>query len=449
MSPRKIFVFAMPRSGSTLLCDLLTVPRRGAILHEPMMLRRFGDGRERRIIQSLATHEISVDSAPEHFVRGNLARPWYDRHVIPKLSELEYWGVKEVFLEDADQLIREYTPDQLLLLWRDPRDVALSLLELMNRSLMSFSDRKTLKDEAWAMECIREATGKLASIAQHHPNLTIRYEDLMVSTEHQQAVLDYVGIEKFSDVTVSLSPTESNARTPEVQRHEERLSTKSLNRFKREPHGWRRTFAEVCHASVSHQASSAGYLPARLLASDVCAESTSPSHVRLGDPRYEPGTTLDFAYARRRARRKVAPLLTPGSYVLDVGASTASLAFLAANAYVTVVDDGVPGQRVLSKPWRQGIFPALDRFDTATFLFSLEYVKEPLRMILSLLQRKLKVIVTYHCIDDLSMSQRNALQFTSHLSHADWSSFASSLSIDFTCEWAFDGHQSLIILAPC
>ncbi|MDG2224021.1 MAG: hypothetical protein P8L85_21755 [Rubripirellula sp.] len=44
---------------------------------------------------------------------------------------------------------------------------------------------------------------------------------------------------------------------------------------------------------------------------------------------------------------------------------------------VTVIDDGAVGQRVVSKPWRDSVFHTLTEFDTATFLFSLEYVENP------------------------------------------------------------------------
>ncbi|MDF1844317.1 MAG: hypothetical protein P1U77_23005 [Rubripirellula sp.] len=166
---------------------------------------------------------------------------------------------------------------------------------------------------------------------------------------------------------------------------------------------------------------------------------------RLFDPQYKPGPQFDFAYARRRARQQATKFIEPSSIVLDVGGATASLAYMT-NAKVTVIDDGAAGQRVMSKPWRDGVFPTLSEFDTATFLFSLEYVEDPRRMLAAILNRGLRVIATYHCTDDLPNELRKELDFTSHVSHTDWITFASSITRDFCCDWAFDGFQSSKLL---
>ncbi len=444
MRARRIFVFAMPRSGSTLLCDLLSIPGRGVVLHEPMMMRRFGDGREGRILRTLRAHGLHVESSSAEFAPGVNARTWYDNLVIPELDRLEYWGLKEVFLEDAEPLVKCYAPDRIVLLWRDPKDVALSLIELMNRALMSFTDRQTLKDEAWALECVRESAHQLTQLAGRGNAMRLRYEDLVRSTDHQRALLNHVGLDRFSEVAHALTDDESSVRAPEVRMHQERLSRKSVNRFDKEPLGWRRTFATICHAAVSDDASFAGYLKPDPCSRQWSVAPTKATADRLADPSYDPGPGFDYAYARRRARLKVAPLLAPGESVLDIGSSVASLIFLAPQSKVTVVDDGAPGKRVLSKQWRQGVFPTLDQFDTATFVFSLEFTVDPLRMIHSLVQRQINIIVCYHCTDDFPMQDRISLQFTSHLCRADWVNFASSQSTSIQCDWAFDGFQSLI-----
>ena len=111
-------------------------------------------------------------------------------------------------------------------------------------------------------------------------------------------------------------------------------------------------------------------------------------------------------------------------------------------------DDGAAGQRVISKPWREGVFPTLSEFDTVTFLFSLEYVDDPRRMIAAVLDRGLRVIVTYHCTDEIPSDMRRILDFKSHLSRSDWMQFASSVSQNFSFDWAFDQFQSSILLEP-
>ena len=89
------------------------------------------------------------------------------------------------------------------------------------------------------------------------------------------------------------------------------------------------------------------------------------------------------------------------------------------NAKVTMIDDGAAGQRVMSDPWRDGVFPALSEFETATFLFSLESVEDPRSMLAAILNRGLRVIATCHCSDGLPNELQQKLDFTSHLSRTD------------------------------
>lgn len=418
------------------------------MLHEPMLLRRFGDGREQRIRQSLLRLGITLDDSPEQCTRGTIARRWYEEHVIPQFKDYQFWGLKEVYLTDAEQLIRDYAPDQILLLWRDPRDVALSFLELMNRSLMCYPDGKTLKDEAWALECLRASAETLSRIAAAHPHLMLRYEDLIRSPQHRQSILHHVGLSDFGQQSIAMVEDAMEIRSAEVRKHQQRLSDRSIGRWREEPPGWRRMFASVCHAVMHPHAARAGYEQPLLRTDDVCAAATRAAELRLADPQYDPAAQFDFAYARRRARRKVAGLLTPGSRLLDVGASTAALAFLVDQVHVTAVDDGAEGKRLLSKPWRQGVLPKLDQFDTATFLFSLEYLAEPLRMIQALLQRGLRVIATYHCLDDFPRPQRETLQFASHVTRDQWVCLAAEHNAGLLHEWCFDGFQSLLDFKP-
>ncbi len=445
--PRKIFLFALPRSGSTLLCDLLTLPGKSFVMHEPMMLRNFGDGRGARITQTLAKFGIEVEPPPGGFRRGTPARDWFDSAVIPKLEELDFWGLKEVYLSDAQHLVQAYSPDALLLLWRDPRDVAVSMLELMNRSLMSFPDKRTLKDEAWALECLRESAQVLTRLASSYSHHRIRYEDwVSASGTAAEELRRYVGIDEFGQGRFALSDDHRGVRDPELSRHDRPISMKSVERWRQEPAGWRRTFAKVCHAALNRDAVEAGYAPAELREQDVCAASAATMATRIRDPHHFPERAFDFAYARRRARQTVATMIPDGTNVLDVGASTAALAFMNDRIHVTVVDDGAPGKRLLSRRWREGVFPALDPYQMITFLFSLEYVGDPRLMLNQLLIRGKNVILTYHCTDDFAQDRRDLLEFRSHLSRADWLAFASQMEAQIDVQWAIDGYQSLIRL---
>ncbi|GEM_PF-3674839 len=443
-SPRKVFLFAMPRSGSTLLCDRLTVAGKTVLLHEPMPLRRFGDGREKRVCEMLSALGHDVSGFPA-VLNGTIAAPWFEQHVFPCFADYESWGIKEVYLTDAEQLIRRYQPQQILLLWRDPRDVAISFLELMNRALMSYSDRRTLKDEAWAFECLTVNAACLHRIASGYSARLLNYEHLMTSDEERGSLLAWLGLDNFGKGSFAMAADERDFRNAELQRHETAWSGTSIERWKAEPSGWRRTFAELCLSAMQPYATEAGYPGDRRLAEIAQAPATGSEVARVSDPKYMPAPSFDFAYAKRRGRQRVASLLSRGMKVLDVGGTTAALAFMT-DATVTVIDDGATGKRVLSRQWRDSVFPQLDEFDTCTFISSLEFLSDPLQTLYELARRKCRLIITYHCLDQLANRPRQTLGFLSHLTRDDWLRFASQTSLAMSADWAFDGYQSLIVI---
>ncbi len=79
-----------------------------------------------------------------------------------------------------------------------------------------------------------------------------------------------------------------------------------------------------------------------------------------------------------------------------------------------------------------------------SFLFSLEYVSRPFSFLEGLLGKGKRVVISYHCADDLPDPIRTTLEFKSHLSRAYWVRFAVSKNIKMSHDWAFDGSKSLI-----
>jgi hypothetical protein len=391
---------------------------------------------------SALEHDVSGFPAVSN---GTIAAPWFEQHVFPCFADYQFWGIKEVYLTDAEQLIRRYQPQKILLLWRDPRDVAISFLELMNGALMSYSDRRTLKDEAWAFECLTVNAECLHRIASDYPVRQLTYECLMTSTEERESLLEWLELDDFGAQSFAMTADERDVRNAEFQRHETAWSGSSVERWTTEPSGWRRTFAELCLSAMQPYATRAGYPGDRRLAELAQAPATGSEVVRVSDPKYMPAPSFDFAYAKRRGRQRVVPLLSRGMRVLDVGGTTAALAFMT-DAAVTVIDDGVAGKRILSRQWRDGVFPQLDEFDACTFISSLEFLSDPLQTMYELARRKCRLIVTYHCVDHLPDAPRRMLGFLSHLTRNDWLQFASQTSLALSADWAFDGYQSLIVI---
>src|SRR5690606_1402765 len=171
---RTILIFGLFRSGTTVLTDLLTRRGHSVVFSEPMLMH--GWRQQAGVIPAtLAALGMPPVSLPANKT-GIKPPDWFDREVLPLLEGMRFWGFKEVHFSAAEALIRRYPPDFLLLTVRDPRDLFLSGVDLVNKLLLAFAGGRRLRDEAWVYGRLRNDVRVLAHLLVRHGGDLLRYE---------------------------------------------------------------------------------------------------------------------------------------------------------------------------------------------------------------------------------------------------------------------------------
>lgn len=168
-----LFIGGTGRSGSTMLANLFTQPPDHWLLVEP----RFANGSTGAdLLAQAASMGIDVDSAAWPLRLEETAFQRNSRCWSEVLSGLTRWGLKEV---RPDLLVKTHelmAPRNTIVLVRDLRDVAASLLEKMRH------DANAAYDDNWLRQYLTDspqAVLDLLSCVQGLSYRIVRYEDLV------------------------------------------------------------------------------------------------------------------------------------------------------------------------------------------------------------------------------------------------------------------------------
>lgn len=174
-----LYIAAMGRSGSTHLANVLTTPPKRWVLNEP----RFLDG-----VLSSTIRERSVefgwpdDPSCWWIPRADRANPSYkaryQEFLAPRLKGLDRWGVKEVRADFHIPTISTIQPRKIVVLVRNVRDVALSLLEKQMRQ-----GQMDTHGPEWIRNYCKTSASSLLHLIDREPSRTrvVRYEDFVSS----------------------------------------------------------------------------------------------------------------------------------------------------------------------------------------------------------------------------------------------------------------------------
>lgn len=196
--PMDVAVIGVPKSGTTMLCNAMTVPARAVVLYEPFTVG-FTGARLRRQVASLGCRDDDVVG----WARG------HDR-----------WGVKEVLAEGIRGVL-DLQPGRVLLLVRDLRHVALSVLE---------TNRRIPWDLAIRRRRVVESARVLVDVQRSWPrgrSVLCRYEDFVASAGYREAVRRQLGWPAF-DGDVSRGLATWLERPHEAGRHGGRITANSV-----------------------------------------------------------------------------------------------------------------------------------------------------------------------------------------------------------------------------
>jgi hypothetical protein len=243
-----LYIAALPRSGSTMLANLLSTPPDRWILVEP--------GLHSSPLSPTLPHQInrflaaSAGGGPAAPVAVETPRRLLLKSLADFLPTLSAWGLKEVGTEHR-AVIASTRPHKTIILVRDIRDALLSLLEKHNQPGRYWEPEAQM---TYLAEC---CTTLIGLARDRDPNTRIcRYEDLVSSPAERQALAAWLSWPLDGDVTRNL---DLYRRDYEVARHRGTISTGSVGRYDREPNDTRAAVAHRFGAMLDDFSRTFGY----------------------------------------------------------------------------------------------------------------------------------------------------------------------------------------------
>jgi len=221
-----VYLAAMGRSGSTLLCDLYSRYPTHWLMTEPWITRG-----SHGMSQLERVQRFGGTIAKEEWFRkieGESPLERFYRVYGPILEGLEFFGAKEVRGEFHEEYYRLLQPRKILILVRDIRDVIISLLE------KTIIERKEGYDAAFTAQYLArncQALMAFPRLVQDTELDVLKYEEFAVSETRRIQIDQFLGCTRLEQV-----PETGNISTRpwEIERHGLRISDKSVYRFRSE-----------------------------------------------------------------------------------------------------------------------------------------------------------------------------------------------------------------------
>ncbi|NKB49458.1 MAG: hypothetical protein GKS02_08850 [Alphaproteobacteria bacterium] len=440
-------VYGVMRSGTTLVCDLLTVPERSLIFNEPMILEGWPDAKVKEMHAVAKAFGLGVeDQPPTRETYGSFAG-YFEQAMGAELAALDNWGVKEVHFNYWRALLDQYQPDRLVICVRDLRDIALSALDLVRGSLLAFPGGQRLRDEAWLVARLRHDVREILALRQR-PHFLASYEDLTQRLETQDDLAAYVGLTALGSGTVNRKTAAGASRQRELDKHGAAISSRSVGRHGTEDAGPALALANYIWQALPEYSQAFGYPIPEASKQEMSDETPIPWQA-VQDWRWPGPDGFDPAFARRRARSVAARNIGEGTFVLGVGCTLPVLKFmLPPGCSYLGVDTVARPPMVAAAIWMVGDLPDAPDADLITVLGSLEHVADVPRFLNAVKDRNTPMLLTYHASNDTQGLDRMRFGWQNHFSRDDLEGLFSEVGFQVNSLWAFDGHQSLFRLRP-
>lgn len=201
----ELLVVGPPRSGTSMVSNLMTRPPRTLVLYEPRL-------EQRRLSRPLRHQLQELGLSPPRSNRRLLS--WADRTV-------ERWGVKEVAGRSIRWTYEKHRPRHVVLVLRDLRHAALSMYDRLREVPGGMGLEKRL---GW----MREAVEAVLDLHDRHPparRLTVRYEEAVADPSILEAVGERLDWPLEGDVGVGFA---GQRRGAELERHAGGITDRSV-----------------------------------------------------------------------------------------------------------------------------------------------------------------------------------------------------------------------------
>lgn len=223
-----VYLSAMPRSGSTMLSGLLTIPNISIIFSEPGFQRGLHHNLEQ--FQEVSDVDINLLSRYEGDA-NKMLRVFYNKITPHILKEFPMIGVKECFMQNWNVYEDFFDDVRYVILARDPRDVFLSLSD--------YGENVAWHKKMWlekGIQYIADAHNQIWEEQQVIINTRncylVRYEDFCMGKVSLQEIKSFLGINSLESGDVAGILKNYKWRQWEVLKNGNKISRGSVFRWK-------------------------------------------------------------------------------------------------------------------------------------------------------------------------------------------------------------------------
>jgi hypothetical protein len=228
-----IYIGALRRTGSTMLCEALTRLPHSIVFNEPnIAFRRFvirGNEAQLLLGKGIDLHKLI---ARWSIGRRRLLLTGFRHQIVPAIArQVSQVGIKEIFHANWRHVLRSFPGMKIVLTARDPRDIYLSLRARYDSGAAiwkgEFSPARvaaSLNEEFhYQLEMFRENTVFKA-----------RYEDLCLDTDLFRQVFEFVESDLTEVGKLGSLLTADDKRVAEGELHDGKVTDQRVARWKKE-----------------------------------------------------------------------------------------------------------------------------------------------------------------------------------------------------------------------
>lgn len=265
-----IYISALPRTGSTVLSEALTRVPESFIFHEPHLGKNYfavkESDRQTVLACGIDLYEFTRWRLPIAFVQRRL-RPIgfpqdymvraFKQKIIPEIQPcIRQIGVKEIKNKGWENYLKHFPEMKTIILARDPRDIYLSYYRKWKRGTVAWKGPFNPHTVAGFLQ---SEFALQKEMMQHTDHLLIRYRDLCNDPDVFNEIKEFVGSRITDKGEIGKFIRTHRNRVREYAIHGGRITTKSVQKWKREEN--RKLLAEALefHSAVPEYTGFWGY----------------------------------------------------------------------------------------------------------------------------------------------------------------------------------------------
>ena len=338
---------------------------------------------------------------------------------------------------------------------RDLRDVSISALDLIGRSLVAFPGGKNLRDEAWVLSRLAYDMHELSQMAKL-PHLHLRYEDFVAEESVRNRFLAFSGLTEFGEDRFNLEGENPMRANWEKDKHKGKITAAAVGRFESEPEGPTKARAERLWRILTPFAEAFGHeLPDSPVVDHPFAKKGEDDKNPIDRNKVVESWNgrgpdlLEPAFALRAARIAAAQSLVKPCRDLDLFCGAPVLRYMLKQGAVyrgADLTSRFEGCEVFTlDPLK---LPERGDADVIMLLGALEYLPSMPAFLKAVHALGAPILTSYHASDDTSGTDRAALGWVNNFSRKELSDLLEQAGFKSDIKWAFDGRQSLIKATP-